>query len=342
MPEALYYNTVALALEGDYKKIAKLKQYFGTWENVYRALGRFGVPAPNPERAWDDLARADTHLVILGDERYPPLLREISRRPFGIYIKGSLTKDTEMPIAIVGTRRATAEGKDIARRFGRELANCGFTIISGLAFGIDAAAHEGCLDAGRRTVAVLAGGLHDIYPQTNDRLARKIIENGGAIISEYPLGAPPYGYRFLERNRIISGLSRGVLVVEAPEGSGALVTAREAREENRDVFVAPGSIVHSNFEGSHALIRQGAELVTCPEEILEAYNITHKDEMAEKEKSASTEERLILKALREIKTPAHVDKIIETTKLEPRIVNQAIGFLLVKNFIRETGQGYTI
>lgn len=342
MSEALYYNAVALTLMGDYGKIAKLKQRLGTWENTYDALRRFGAAPPDPLWAWDELRGSGVELVLRDDERYPSLLKETSRPPFGIYVKGALPENTDAQIAIVGTRRATLEGKNIARRFARELASCGFAIVSGLAFGIDAAAHEGCLDARRKTIAVLAGGLHAIYPRTNDRLARRIIENGGAIISEYPLAEPPHSWRFLERNRIISGLSRGVLVVEAPQGSGSLTTAREALQANRDVFVVPGSITHTNFEGSHALIRQGAELVTCPQEILEAYNVTREDEILEKEKNASVEERLILKALREIKAPAPVDKLIEMTRLEPRIVNQTIGFLLIKNFVKETGQGYTI
>ena len=191
-------------------------------------------------------------------------------------------RTTETPIAIVGTRRATPEGKIIAKRFARELTSYGIPIASGLAFGIDAAAHEECVATGGATIAVLAGGLDAIYPGSNAALAQKILARHGCIISEYPLGSPPLPYRFLERNRIISGISRGTLVVEAPENSGSLATARYALEANREVFVVPGSTLHPNFKGSHRLIRQGAELVTTPEEIFEAYGITREEKNAKK------------------------------------------------------------
>lgn len=274
------------------------------------------------------------------DAGYPPLLAEIADRPKEIYILGELpARDS---LAIVGTRRATSEGKNIARRFARELTQSGFAIVSGLAFGIDAAAHEGCLDAGGPTVAVLAGGLSDIYPHEHARLAEKILTNGGAIVSEYPPGMPPLPHRFLERNRIISGLSRGVLIVEAPTGSGSLVTARLALEQNRDIFVVPGPITHRNFHGSHSLIRQGAELVTTPHEILEAYGLSREEKISIAARGATKEEMLILKALAESGAPMDVDKIIAMTKLEPQIINQRLALLAMKDLVREGGEGYTI
>jgi DNA processing protein len=278
-------------------------------------------------------------LLLSDSKEYPALLREIPDPPKGIYVRGILSSDA-FAIGIVGTRRATPGGKTTAREFARALARAGIIIVSGLAFGIDAAAHEGCLEGGGKTIAVLAGGLDKVYPESNTRLAEKILAAGGAIVSEYPPGTPPYASNFLERNRIVSGLSKGVLIVEAPENSGALVTARRAARQNRDVFVVPGSIGHGNFKGSHALIRQGAELVTDPEEIFAAYSITKEQRAAREAAAASPEETLILKALRESSSALNVDKIIEATRLEPRIANQTISFLLVRNAIKELDTGY--
>lgn len=359
----LYYTALAAALAGDYRKLAKLKRRYGTWERAYEALRGAQAPAifnavPNLIAAQEALTRSQSAFIFAEDDGFPPLLREIAQPPFGIYVRGTLPVQMSAPdiapapdavklaFAIVGTRRATPEGCAIARRFARELAQAGSAIVSGLAFGIDAAAHEGCLDANGTTVAVLAGGLNKIYPRENTKLAEKILVAGGAIVSEYPPGVPPYPVRFLERNRLISGLARGALIVEAPFGSGSLATARFALEQNRDVFVVPGSIAQKNFEGSHRLIRQGATLVTAPEEILEAYGIVRKDavraRMGAQSDAYSPEEALILQVLADIAAPAEVDKIATATKLEPRVVNQTLSFLLFRDIVKETKEGYTI
>ncbi|MGC9968449.1 MAG: DNA-processing protein DprA [Minisyncoccia bacterium] len=342
MEEAFYYNAVAAAVAGDYGKIAKLKKKFGDWKNAHEALGKLCAHPIEPEREWEKLTRANVQLILFADDHYPTLLGEITDHPFGIYIRGTLPPRDARFIAIVGTRRATPDGKSIARRFARELVPSGFAVVSGLAFGIDAAAHEGCLEARGITIAVLAGGLNAIYPQENDRLAAKIFESGGAIVSEYPLGSPPYPGRFLERNRIISGLAQGVIIIEAPKGSGSLATARRALEQNRDVFVVPGPVTHPNFAGSHQLIRQGAELVTAAEEILEAYGVTRKEKIAAQENTVSPEEKLILKALQEVRKPVDVDKIAAITKLKAPTANRTLSFLLLKNLVKEKGGGYTI
>ena len=213
--------------------------------------------------------------------------------------------------------------------------------MSGLAFGVDAAAHEGCLDAGGKTIAVLACGLANIYPKNNDVLAKKIVATGGTIISEYPPDMPAYKVRFLERNRIVSGLSKGALVIEAPERSGSLATARFAFEQNREVFVIPGPISHPNFRGSHALIRQGAELVTQPEDVLESCGIT-KEKEAAMPFAGTPEEKAVMQFLATCAVPADIDKITEATKLEPHIANQTVSFLLIKGAIKEVGPGYVI
>ncbi len=296
-------------------------------------------------------------LILRNDPRYPPLLREIPRPPQGIHVRGSLsaisvpivpavpsprTTAAAIAIAIVGTRRASPEGKTIAHRFARELAAAGCTIVSGLAFGIDAAAHEGCLAAGGKTIAVLAGGLDGVYPRNHARLAERILATGGGLVSEYPPGAAPYPSRFIERNRIISGLARGTLIVEAPPHSGALTTARQAALANRDVFAVPGSIAHDHFAGSHALIRQGATLVTAAHDILEEYGLAVRGNADTIPADATPQEVLVLRALRAHPAPQDAERIAAATGLGTRDAARAIGFLLAKDLIKEAGVGYTI
>lgn len=359
--EKMFYNAVAIALQGDPSGVRTLqaqvkKQYgelFGkpSWQMAWEISASGKTDLPNPERAWEELERAGVRLILHQEECYPPLLREIPHPPAGIYIRGELPQEiTERDekhhaptIAIVGTRRATVEGRATTKKFAQKLADAGCVIISGLALGIDAAAHEGCLESPNgKTVAILACGLDNYYPKENEWLGKKILERGGAIISEYPLGEPPYGYRFLERNQIVCGLSKGVLVVECPKRSGSQATANYALQQNRDLFVIPGSITHQNFFGSHQLIRQGAELVTAPEEILEAYGLVEKEKAMRETSAATLEEKQVLHALRDAGTALEVDKIIEMAKLEPRVVNRTLSFLLIKHLIKETETGYII
>jgi DNA processing protein len=340
--ESLYYNAVAVALYGSNHKIRELG-YCGSWQAAYQQLLMGTKPVPTLEAAWEPLDKHGIRLIFQKDPEYPPLLKEATRAPIALYVKGVIPSTSKLTIAIVGTRRATLDGNRLARHFGHELSRAGCTIVSGLALGIDAAAHEGALGVrDNGCIAVLANGLARIYPETNHRLAENILANGGAIISEYPPCEPPHKYRFLERNRIISGIARGTLVIEAPESSGSLSTAESALEQNRDVFVVPGAITHPNFRGANELIRQGATLVVKPDDILEAYGVAPANKNDRAMETSSPEETLILKALRSTSHPIDVDKIIAMTKLEPRIANRAISFLVIKNLIKENGGGYTI
>lgn len=209
------------------------------------------------------------------DPAYPRLLKEIPNPPENLYLLGNLPEKDTQKIAIVGTRKATAEGKKLAKEIAKKLAERGIIIVSGLAMGIDTAAHEGaiaaCLPDGSqgKTIAVLANGLNSVYPAQNENLAKKILESDGALISEYPPETPSFPNQFLERNRIISGLSVATIIIEAPERSGSLATANWAAQQGREVFVFPGPANHSNFRGSHKLIRDGARLVASLEDILE-------------------------------------------------------------------------
>lgn len=344
MHDSLYYNALALAAHGEYKKLAQWKNGHKTWEAAYATSGRL---LPEPQVLWDELEIRGIRLVLIDEPAYPPLLREISSPPFGLYFLGRLPVDAPH-IAIVGTRRATPDGKKIAQQFGRELALARCAIVSGLAIGADAAAHEGCLEGHGTAVAVLAGGLDNVYPHSHKNLADRILASGGALVSEYPLGEPAYKLRFLERNRIVSGLSRGVLIVEAPERSGSLATARFALEQNREVFVIPGPITHPNFSASHELIRQGATLVTAPQHIMEQCDIAavadHSPALAPVPRDAeiTPEETLILEALRRAGEALEVDKLADITRLEPQAINRALTFLIVKHLVQEVAEGYRI
>jgi DNA processing protein len=342
-PEHLAFHAVATALEGDLAKLRTLKSRHRTWEAVRDALPIALRTHARGHPAGEALAPANIGLVLPEDPDFPALLREIPLPPLGLYIRGALPPASQPTLAIVGTRRATKEGKRFAHELARELgATC--SIASGLAFGIDAAAHAGCLEGGGHTVAVLAGGVDAPQPQLNAGLAARILEGGGALVSEYPPGSVPVPYRFLERNRIVSGLSHGVVLIEAPEGSGALVTARCALEQNREVFVVPGPVAHPNFQGAHTLIREGARLVRSAADIREDLGLAAPQQLipATGAATASPEEHAVLVALRGAARPLSVDMLISATSLEARAVNRALSFLLLKNMVQETGEGYIL
>ena len=286
--------------------------------------------------------------VLIENKSYPKLLKEIPSPPLKIYFLGQLPDEKSLKVAIVGTRKATKEGRILAKFISKSLAKTGATIISGLAMGIDTAAHEGALEADGKTIAVLANGLDEIYPAQNEKLAEKIIKSGGGIISEYPVKTPPYKNQFLERNRIVSGLSHATIIIEAPLISGSLATARLAAEQGREVFVFPGPSSHPNYVGSHRLIRDGARLVSSIEDVFEDLGLDTKYEklrIYEKNKLKTIKDKnqlLILKMMQEAGRPLNIDKIIELTKLEPQKANTAIALLIINDIIKETEKGYAI
>ena len=269
---------------------------------------------------------------------YPSLLKEIADPPAVLYALGNLPDEKNPRLAIVGTRKATPNGCLIAKTLAKKLSEAGCVIVSGLAMGIDTASHEGVVAAQGKTVAVLGNGLNEIYPRLNRNLAEKILALGGAVISEYPPAEPAFPANFLARNRIISGLCLATIVVEAPERSGSLVTARLALEQNREVFIIPGPANHPNYAGSNRLIREGARLITSAEDVLEDLNL---QTLVPKEKFGP-EEKLILDLFLKNKQPLSIDKIIDLTKLEPQKVSSVLTFLLLKEAVKETIKGYII
>lgn len=227
---------------------------------------------PNWELVERDLAwleQPDNHLITLQDAEYPSLLRETADPPVALFVHGDPSLLASPQIAIVGSRNPSTSGKKTAKEFARHLAHAGITITSGLAIGIDGASHQGALEAHGSTIAVTGTGLDRVYPASHHALAKQIAEQGGALISEFPPGTPARAGHFPRRNRIISGLSVGTLVVEAALRSGSLITARQAAEQGREVFAIPGSIHNPLARGCHALIRQGAKLVETAQDIIE-------------------------------------------------------------------------
>jgi DNA processing protein len=221
------------------------------------------------EEELERAAKTGVTILTWDEEGYPTLLKEIADPPLVLYVAGEVATLDSPGIAIVGTRHPTMYGRETARRFAFQLAGAGYTIVSGLAEGVDTEAHAGALKAKGKTVAVLGGALDCLYPKSNTALAREIASGGGAVISEYPFGRQPDRQTFPMRNRIVSGLSRGVLVVEAPVNSGTLITAGQGMEQNRSVMAIPGRVDSAASRGCHALLKQGARLVTSPEEVIE-------------------------------------------------------------------------
>lgn len=286
-----------------------------------------------------ELEKLVTHgvqAICIDNRDYPRLLKHIPASPTVLYMKGSYEPFDELAIGVVGTRRSTTYGADMTRQIAGELAGAGVTIVSGLARGIDSIAHDAALSAGGRTLAVCGCGLDIVYPPQNRKLAARIIEQG-ALISEYPIGVPPDGPHFPARNRIISGLSRGVLVVEAPKRSGALITTNFALDQGRDVYAVPGSALSKVSEGCHDLIRAGATLVTSADHILQELNVTASE--------SAVQSRMVLPETDAEKTllacigaePRHINELSMDSGLPIHEANGTLLTMELKGLIRQSG-----
>lgn len=277
--------------------------------------------------------------ITLQDKKYPAILKEIPDPPKELYIKGEIIPQDKVAVAVVGTRKYSQYGKQAALDIAGKLAKLGITIVSGLAKGIDTFAHQAALENNGRTIAVLGSGMDrkSFSPLRNYELGEKIAENG-AVISEYPEGTPGAIFTYPQRNRIISGLSLGVIVIEAPQESGALITANLALEQNREVFAVPGDIYSKNSQGTNQLIKMGAKLVNDIEDILEELNLSHLINAPRKEKvkPETKEEEVILSFLS--LQPVHIDEIIKSSKLPTSVVNSVLMMLELKGIIRNLGR----
>lgn len=279
------------------------------------------------------LSATDTKTITLMDDNYPELLRNIPDPPPVIYVRGQIRWEDQAALAIVGTRNPSAYGEKVCQRFAQELVSQGRTVVSGLARGIDGIAHLGALDAGGRTIAVLASGVDFIYPPEHKKLAARIVEQG-ALVSEYPPGTPPEPGKFPARNRVISGLSQGVIVVEAGEKSGALITADQALEQGREVFAVPGPITISQSIGPNRLIQQGAKLVTSIEDVLAEAQLILELPVQLKEESSelSQTEKLVLSHLNW--EPKSADDLVKLTGLPSSEVAISLTMLEIKGMTK--------
>ncbi len=347
---------------------AKLLERFGSAAAVYRATRAELEQLRLPPESVDSIIAHDLHgraeaelkkirqigadVLIVDDGVYPQLLREIYDPPIVLYVKGAWTECLDQPcVAIVGSRKCSTYGVNAAMLLARDLAQRGVTIVSGFARGIDAAAHRGELEAGGRTVAVLGTGIEEHYPRDHKRLGEEILKNGGAMLSQFPLGTPPVSENFPYRNRIISGLSLGVVVVEAAENSGSLITARLAIEQNREVLAVPGNITSRNSFGTNYLIKgAGAKLVQQWQDIASELppQIAARllpppfgrktepslvDQLALVPTDLSGSERKILRLLA-ADSPSHIDDLLDRTKLSVSDLTAALLALEMRELIR--------
>ncbi len=286
----------------------------------------------------DLIKKYNVEVITLFDKSYPKMLKEIYDPPLVLYVKGTILKDDELAAAIVGSRFASVYGAATAERLGYELASKGVVVTSGLARGIDSAAHKGAVKAHGRTIAVLGNGLKEIYPPENRKLAGEIIETGGAVISEFPMRTEPLGRNFPRRNRIISGLSLAVIVVEAAKNSGALITADFALEQNREVFAVPGKVDSPTSFGTNELIKQGAKLIQTAQDVMSELGLELKSFKARENKPAprpnlSSEELVIYKNLSS--EPRYLDEIVQDARLSINRTMELLLKLQLKKLVRE-------
>ena len=308
---------------------------------------RFSPDWIGVDRDLNWLSQPNHHCLMSDDPSYPLLLSHIVNKPGILFLKGALSAFERPLLGVVGTRRPTSMGRKLAFEFSSGLAELGWGVVSGLAIGIDTAAHSGAVSVKGSTIAVLGNGLDSVYPPSNRRLSESILENEGLLVSEFPIGVPPAPSHFPRRNRVISGLSRGILVVEAAQKSGSLITAQLAVEQGREVFAVPGQILSPVSEGCHTLIQQGAKLVMRVEDILEEFQamvpVNHKGGVSltqpEQKNRYVGEQGAVWQAVEQHCTPT--DVIVERTGLCPGTVTRLLMELVLEGAIESVPGGYT-
>lgn len=335
-------------------KVQAMLDYFGSLETAWRAnkmeLARLGFDRRtlksflkarrelDLEQQMAALQKAGVQLLTWESAAYPKYLREAPNAPPVLYMRGEIDAGDRLAVAVVGTRRLTTYGRQIARQLASQLAANGVTIVSGLARGIDAIAHKAALASGGRTIAVLGSGLDHIYPAEHRPLVDQIVKNGqGAVLTEYALGTPPDGSNFPPRNRVISGLSLGVIVVEAGERSGALITADFALEQGREVFAIPGYVTSPASKGTNRLIQQGAKLVMDVDDVLDELNLS----MVVEQKAVqlalpeTAEEAALYAELSQ--HPTHMDELCRSTGLPTSLVSSTLTMMELKGMVQQVG-----
>ncbi len=332
-------------------RLEKLLNYFGdiqsAWEARSYQLQAAGLNETLLQRMIDirnriSLDVMDQEIINQGikvltwdDPEYPDRLRQITQSPFVLYIKGEIDTDDIWAVAIVGTRRYSPYGQQVAENLSHTLAQNGITIISGLARGIDGIAHKAALAAGGRTIAVLGSGLDKLYPPEHRDLAN-LISKQGALISDYPLGTPPDGSNFPPRNRLISGLSKCVIVIEAGEKSGALITATYAAEQGKEVFSVPGKITAPMSRGTNLLIKQGAHPLLDAQDVLDMLNMTlvAEQKVVRKALPGDPKEAVLYQTVGD--EPLHVDEICSLVDMPIEEVTSTLALMELKGMVRKT------
>lgn len=321
------------------------------WEADLREIKQIGLPQPtidlfletrkklDPLKYLEEIKSWGINWVTIFDDNYPKPLSQIYDPPIVLYFKGEISPSDERAIAVVGTRKITGYGKAVTENFVADLVKAGLTIVSGLARGVDSCAHQKTLNEGGRTLAVLGGGLNNIYPPENISLSEKIIDGHGAIISEFPPDYPSMPGNFPARNRIISGLSKGVLVTEAAQDSGSLITARLALEQGKDVFAIPGPITSTLSYGGIELIREGARPVVEAKEILDELGIDQVkgERLKVKSEELSQSEKLILGILEQ--EEQHLDEISRSLNIPVGEVSASLLKMEIKGLVQNLGSG---
>lgn len=280
-------------------------------------------------------------IILQDDINYPKFLKEIKKPPIKLYVKGNIELLNKPSIAIVGSRNYTEYGKKMAKKFSKDLVNEGFAIVSGLALGIDSFAHEECINSGGKTIAVIACGFNKMFPKENKNLYEKIVQSNGCVISEYSQNIEAQSKYFPTRNRLISGLALGTLIIEANYRSGTSITARYCIEQNRKLFCIPNSIESKNAIGTNNLIKKGANLVTDVKDItkiigdiqnkVKIKKVKLKEDMSEKEKKLSGKELKIYKILKE--RPRFSDELVNYSKLNISEINEILSILEIEDYI---------
>ena len=333
-------------------RFAILEGYFGSLERAWQAsaadLTAAGLdqrsvravvsrrPSISPEAEMERVDRLGIDVLTIRDSGYPRLLREVYEYPPVLYVKGRILPEDERSVTVVGTRKTTAYGREVAHQISWDLAKNGVTIVSGLARGIDAVAHRAALDAGGRTIAVMANGLDTVYPPEYANMAQEIAGNG-ALMSEHPPGIRPEAKNFPRRNRILSGLTPGTLVVEAGEGSGALWTVRHAVDQNREVMAVPGSILSPVSRESNRLIQDGAKMVLDYTDVLEELNFSALGQQMELRPllpEDAGEAQLLAWITYE---PAHIDSIQRASGLPVSAVSSSLTMMELKGLVKQVG-----
>jgi DNA processing protein len=357
--ELIFWNAFAAVGGFGPQSFKKMLAFFGDLETAWKAgrveligtgIGEKKVEKLlsarkeiSPEKIFDEVMKEKIEIITINSSVYPSQLKEIPSAPAVLFGRGSLEILSNKSLAVVGSRKFTTYGERATQSLCRDLVRSGLTITSGLALGIDAVAHRATLENGGRTIAVLGTGIDDasIYPRENFNLAHDIIENGGALITEYPPKTPSLKQNFPARNRIMAGLALGTLVIEAAEGSGSLITADYALEFNREVLAVPGDIFSPQSIGANNLIKNGAKLVQSASDILEELNVKTAGQQAplfEEQKNydpKTNEEKTVWKFLSH--EPLHIDRISKLTKLDAATVNGTLSMMEVEGAVKNVG-----